>query len=99
MKSGYKIQWTDHALDELEKTIGYLESSFSKKQLEKFSRKVESIVNLISQNPGLFPKSDKKGIYKVTILKFNTMYCRIQSDTIEILSFFANRQDPKKRKL
>jgi plasmid stabilization system protein ParE len=99
MKGGYKILWTDHALSELEKTIEYLESSFSNKQLEKLSQKIESIVSLISQNPGLFSKSDKQGVYKVTILKFNTMYYRIQGDNIEILSFFSNRQDPQKRKL
>lgn len=60
MKSGYKIFWTNHALSELEKTIEYLESNFSTKQLEKLSIKIESIISLISQNPHLFPKSDKR---------------------------------------
>jgi len=83
-------------LSELEKTIEYLESNFARKQLEKLSQKIESIVKLISQNPRLFSKSDDKGVYRVTILKFNTMYYRVQSDSIEILSFFSNRQDPHK---
>jgi len=99
MKSGYNILWTDNALNELKKTIEYLETNFSNKELEKLSQKIESIVYLISQNPGLFSKSDKQGLYKVTILKFNTLYYRIQGDQIEILSFFSNRQDPQKRKL
>jgi len=99
MKSGYNILWTDNALNELKKTIEYLETNFSNKELEKLSQKIESIVYLISQNPGLFCKSDKQGLYKVTILKFNTLYYRIQGDQIEILSFFSNRQDPQKRKL
>ena len=99
MKSGYKILWTHHALSELEKTIEYLESNFSDNQLEKLSQKLESTVNLISQNPHLFPKSEEKGVYRVTILKFNTMYYRIQKDSIEILSFFSNRRDPNKRKI
>jgi len=73
MKSGYKIFWTNNALDELEKTIEYLETNFTRKELEKLSQKIENIVSLISQNPRLFPKSDKKDIYRVTILKFNTM--------------------------
>jgi len=99
MKSGYNILWTDNALNELKKTIEYLETNFSNKELEKLSQKIESIVYLISQNPGLFSKSNKQGLYKVTILKFNTLYYRIQGDQIEILSFFSNRQDPQKRKL
>lgn len=73
MKSGYNILWTDHALTELANTIECLERNFSTKQLEKLAAKIESIVSLISQNPGLFPQSDKEGIYRVTILKFNTM--------------------------
>ena len=99
MKSGYKILWTDHALGELEKTIEYLEINFTRKELEKLSQKIESTISLISQNPRLFSKSDKNGIYRVTILKFNTMYYRIQGDDIEILSFFSNRQHPKRRKI
>lgn len=99
MKSGYKILWTDTALGELEKTIEYLESNFSKKELKRLSQKIESIVHLISQNPRLFSESDKKGVYRVIILKFNTLYYRIQDDRVEILSFFSNRQHPKRRKL
>jgi hypothetical protein len=34
MKSGYKVLWTDHALNELEKTIEYLETDFSEKELK-----------------------------------------------------------------
>ena len=96
MKSGYKILWTDHALNELKKTIEYLEMNFSEKELKRLAQKIESTTELISQNPKLFTKSDKKEVFRVTILKFNTMYYRIKEDTIEILSFFSNRQNPDK---
>ena len=99
MKSGYKILWTDHALSELEHTIEYLETNFTNRQIEKLVQKIENITNLISHNPDLFSKSKETGIYRVTILKFNTMYYRIQGESIEILSFFSNRQNPKKRKI
>ena len=99
MKNGYKILWTDHALDELKKTIEYLQINFSEKELKRLSQKIESMTELISQNPKLFPVSDKKEVHQVTILKFNTMYYRLQDDIIEILSFFSNRQNPKKLKI
>ena len=35
MKSGYKIFWTEHAASELEKTIQYLQTEFSDKQISK----------------------------------------------------------------
>lgn len=93
MNSGYKILWTEHALSELEKTIDYLKSNFPGKPLERLYKKMESVVSLISKNPDLFSKSDKKGIYKVTILKYNTMYYQIQCESLIILSFFSNRQN------
>ena len=99
MKSGYKILWTDHAFFELEKTIQYLEDNFSSKEIENLSQKIESIVSLISQNPQLFPKSYKKDIYRVSILKLNTMYYRVNGETVQIISSFSNRQSPKKRKI
>ena len=99
MKSGYKILWTENALEELERTLEYLERNFTRKELERLSEKIESTVSLISQNPFLFSKSDKKNIHRVVILKYNTMYYQLKDESIEILSFFSNRQNPKKRKI
>ena len=98
MKSGCKIYWTKHALNELSRTIRYLEENFSDKEIQRLAQKIETTTKLISSNPDLFPKSDKKNVRKVVILKFNTLYYRVKSDKIEILSFFSNRQSPNKLK-
>ena len=99
MKNGYEIRWTDYALEELEQTIHYLENHFSEKEIKKLARKIESITEIISQNPFAFPKSDKQPIYKVVILKYNSMYYRISENEVQIVSFFSNRQNPNKRKI
>jgi len=99
MKSGYKIHWTDNALTELSKTIEYLEENFTEKEIRKLTLKIERTTELIAQNPYIFPKSDFKNIYKIVILKYNTLYYRINGNNIEILSFFSNRQNPAKRKV
>ena len=99
MKSGYKIFWTEHAASELEKTIQYLQTEFSDKEISKLLIKLEETLELISINPKIFPISDKRGIHKVILLKYNSIYYREINNTVEILSFFSNRQNPKKRKL
>ena len=100
MKNGYEIFWTDFALEELSQTIGYLELNFTDKEIRKLAINLEKILHLISENPNTFPVSDtKKEVHRVVILKYNTMYYRINDETIEILSFFSNRQNPDKRKL
>ena len=86
MQSGYKILWTDHALSELNKTIEYLEENWTDKELGNLSLELEHTVELISKTPEIFAK-------------YNSLYYRINNDSIEIISFFSNRQDPDKIKL
>lgn len=99
MKSGYKIHWTPNALSELAETIAYLENNFTEREISKLARKIEEVVQLIKQNPGLFQKSNKKNIHQVPVLKFNTMYYRINGKKIEIVSFFSNRKNPNQKEV
>ena len=100
MKSGYKIEWTDNALNELIATYQYLEENWTEKELRNLSSEIERTIKLISENPKLFPLSEKKKIRRVIVKKLNTLYYReVKKSKIEILSFFSNRQDPNRRKL
>lgn len=100
MKSGYRIVWTNHALNELQNTIHYLEENWTVKELQNLATSIEEAISLISHNPYLFQVSDiKRNIRRVIIAKHNTLYYRLKEDQIEILSFFSHRQSPKKRKL
>ena len=99
MEKGFIILWTDLALEELSETVGYLEREFSQKEIDILGDEIERITSIISQNPNIFPNSDRLKTRKAVILKFNTLYYRIMNDKIEILSFFLNRQSPDKMKL
>ena len=100
MKSGYKIEWTNNALAELKATYQYLEENWTEKELRNLSTAIENTLKLISENPKLFPISERKRIRKVVVKKWNTLYYIEQkNNSIEILSFFSNRQDPAKRKI
>ena len=100
MTSGYKILWTEHALSELEETIKYLRENWTDKELSNFSRELDHTIELISKSPELFQVSKKKkDVRRAVVAKLNNLYYRINKDSIEILSFFSNRQDPNKIKL
>src|SRR5690554_4925068 len=88
MKSGYKIKWTTNALKELAETIEYLENNFTDREINRLGMKIEQTIQLISQNPALFPESSFKNVRRAVILKFNTIYYRVSDDIVEILSFF-----------
>ena len=99
MEKGFEILWTDLALEELSETVGYLKREFSQKEIDNLGDEIERICSIISQNPNIFPHSDRLQTRKAVILKFNTLYYRIMNDKIEIVSFFLNRQSPDKMKL
>jgi plasmid stabilization system protein ParE len=99
MEDGYKIFWTELALEELKATFEYLEDRFSEKETQRLAKEIERITKLISQNPNLFPLTDKMKVRKVVILRFNSMYYRIEGNQVQILSFFSNRQSPKSMKI
>ena len=86
-------------MEELSETVEYLEREFSQKEIDILGDEIERITSIISQNPNIFPHSDRLKTRKAVILKFNTLYYRIMNDKIEIVSFFSNRQSPDKMKL
>jgi len=100
MKSGYKIAWTDNALSELKATYKYLEENWTEREMKNLSIEIERTIKLISNNPKIFPTSNKKKIRKVVVKKLNTLYYRENKENfVEILSFFSNRQNPKRREI
>ena len=99
MEKGFEILWTDLALEELSETVEYLKREFSQKEIDNLGDEIERICSIISQNPNIFPHSDRLQTRKAVLLKFYTLYYRIMNDKIEIVSFFSNRQSPDKMKL
>ena len=97
MENGYKILWTEHALSELSEVYEYLEFNFTNRELNRLSIAIENTIQLILKDPELFPFLESKSIRRAVVLKYNTLYYRINGNIIEIVSFFNNRKNPKKR--
>ncbi len=72
---------------------------WTEKEIVKLVLKIEHTVELISKNPDMFQLSlVENGIRQAVVMKHNTMYYRILGETIEVLSFFSNRQSEGKRR-
>ncbi len=100
MKSGFRIFWTEHALNELKQTLEYLEANWTEKEIRNLVRKLEETLILVAHSPLLFQVSDiKPEVRRVVISTYNTLYYRIANDQVEILSFYSNRKSPGKRKI
>ena len=74
MKSGYSINWSAHALNELKETFDYLETNWTEREMNKLGLEIEKTLKLISINPELFPITRKrKNVRRAMVTKHNTL--------------------------
>ena len=99
MKSTYKLIWTEEALNNLKSIITYIERNWSDMEISKFANKLDHRLNLITQNPRLFPKVNKSEVRKAVLLKQVSIFYVLARLEIRILFIFDNRQNPEKLRL
>ena len=94
-----RVIWSPASENDMENILDYLETRWDQKVISRFLDKVEDCINLIVEDPLIFPliHVDFK-IRKSVVTKQNTIYYRDFDDRIEIIRVFDNRQDPKKLK-
>jgi plasmid stabilization system protein ParE len=85
MRSGYRIQWTERATFDLQNIIDYLLNKWTEKEVRNFARKLDKRLELISINPRLFPKTNKrKNVRRSVLTKHTVIYYETSTDTIKI---------------
>lgn len=94
------IIWTQRALNTYFKVADFLQQEWGETVLSNFAGEVEKILMHIKEKPYMFEVSKKyKNIRKGCINEHNTLYYRIKprKKEIELLIFWDNRRDYKKR--
>lgn len=94
------IEWSPRSRKDYLKLLDYLAIKWGNKSVNKFNNRLQSTLELISQNPDLYPSSDKmKNVRRCVLSKQTSLYYQIKRDRIELIAFFDNRQDPTKKQL
>jgi plasmid stabilization system protein ParE len=100
MRSGYKIQWTEKATFDLQNIIEYLLYKWTEKEVKNFVRKLDKRLELISINPRLFSKTNRRrNVRRSVLTKHTAIYYETSTDTIRIVTLFDSRQGPRKLKI
>ncbi|MDD2387698.1 MAG: type II toxin-antitoxin system RelE/ParE family toxin [Bacteroidales bacterium] len=99
MKNISKVLWTQEANKNLSIIIKYLEDNWTKKEIEKFLKKLNKHISIIQSQPDSFPKTNNYNVRQSVVTKQITLYYSISQDTLNIVSLFDNRQDPQKLKI
>ncbi|XCF07011.1 type II toxin-antitoxin system RelE/ParE family toxin [Tamlana crocina] len=92
-----KVVISKTAEKKLEKLFEYLIAEWSDKVKREFVEKLDSSIEIVKNQPEIFPESKKgKGLRKCVITKQTTLYYRYNSKRINIVTIFDTRQHPNK---
>ena len=92
-----KVVISKTAERKLEKLFEYLIKEWSLKVKKDFVEKLDSSIEIIKNQPEIFPESKKgKSLRKCVVTKQTTLHYRYNSKRINIVTLFDTRQDPNK---
>ena len=99
MVFNYKIFWTDEALNNLEDILDYLNNRWTQREIVNFKKRLSKQINLIEQNPNLFPISKyNPRLRKAILSKMTTIFYEVSGQIIYLVYLFNNKQDIKRIK-
>lgn len=92
-----KVVISKTAEKKLDKPLEYLIKEWSVKVKKDFVEKLDSSIEIIKNQPEIFPESKKvNGLRKCVITKQTTIYYRFNSKRINIVTLFDTRQHPNR---
>lgn len=91
-----EIRYSLRARFEQLEMLDYIAQNFGIEKAKEIFNKIEKILAQLSINPEMYPQSNrKKGIRRCVFSKQTSIYFRVNSETIEIISFRPNRKTPR----
>jgi hypothetical protein len=98
---GPEIIWTKKAMHTFGQRIDYLEKNWTEKEIFNFTARVNEYLATLQSQPLMFRKSTRlKHTHIGVIIKQVSLVYRIKpkSNSIQLIAFIDNRQNPKRQK-
>ena len=90
----YKIHWTDESIRNLEVILDYLKFKWTDKEIINFKDKLNHQLDLIKQNPMMFPSSQyQPRLRKAVLSKQTTIFYEVKENIIYLAYLHINRKD------
>lgn len=94
-----EIRLSKRAMKKLDSLLVYLENEWSTKVKHNFILKLDKSLKQIQKLPDSFPESEKiRGLRKCVVTKQTTVFYRYSETSIDVITIFDNRQNPKSQK-
>jgi plasmid stabilization system protein ParE len=88
------IIWSDLAIDDFSENINYLENQWSEREVIRFNKKVQEVLDKLSKGNIEFKPTEYKNVFQVVILKQITLFYRVDENNLILLRFWNNYQNP-----
>jgi plasmid stabilization system protein ParE len=92
------IVWNRRASNNFNSIISYLQREWGETVTRNFVIRTYELLDLLAENPEMGAiEHFEKQIRGIVVTKHNTLFYRIEEEKLILLSFFDNRQDPRKK--
>jgi plasmid stabilization system protein ParE len=89
------IYYTPRAEETLRSTYHFINANFGALIADKFVLRAEKIIALIAENPFMYKATIIDTTVRIALIsKQTSLFYRIQADSIHLLFFWDNRQEP-----
>jgi plasmid stabilization system protein ParE len=95
----YSVIWSDEAKTNYKLILEYLNTKWTQREVINFAKRTEEVVVLIQTDPYLHKPSAKgKAIRHCVLVKQISLFYRVEQNTIYLITFWDNRQNPNRLK-
>jgi len=89
------ICYTPRSQETLASIYTFIENKFGINSADKFLSKAETVVSLIADHPFMFKSSSIDHNVRIALItKQTSLFYRVTDDSVHLLFFWDNRQDP-----
>ncbi|NJK98725.1 MAG: type II toxin-antitoxin system RelE/ParE family toxin [Bacteroidales bacterium] len=90
----YKLRWSDESVKNLEEILNNINSKWTEKEVNNFKSKLSHQLDLIIQNPYMFPASTiKPELRKAVLSKQTTIFYQIIDEFVYLAYLHINKKD------
>ena len=90
-----KVYLSPLAEKKLSSLLEYIEHKWTTKERDEFLEKILNSVKRVATHPESSPKSDTfPNLFKCVVSKHTSFFYRFNSEDLEVITVFDNRQDP-----
>lgn len=88
------VYWTGEAKETFDAIVYFTKELWGEKEAGKFIKRTQELLSTIASQPYLFKASIAENVRKGLISKQIAVFYEVNADSITILFFWDNRQEP-----